>query len=239
MLSLQALVTEHDVEQYASQLVLPPYLSHLRLAPFELQRQSPSSDGREPLELTYLGEGRLEQFALESEPHAVGILRFVLPGVDVSRIRLPQDDARWHWSSNSDAGPPTLRIYFSPTCESLGEDNQPPPVEQAYVSVSRGHVFIGRALVELYIKTWLARLDVHETIGQFTFSPGSEGVEFVGSSVGGQLLFDGAVVSEDLIRFAGLGSATREAAALVESFDGPADGGDFGVFEDGVYLHLP
>lgn len=239
MLSLQALVSEQDVEQYASQLVLPPYLSHLRLAPFELKRQSPSSDGREPLVLTYLGEGRLEQFLLESDPHALDILRFVLPGVDVSRIRLPQDDARWHWSSDAGAGPATLRIYFSPTCESLGEDNEPPEAEEAYVSVSRGHVFVGRALVELYVKTWLARLDVHETISQFKFVPGSEGVEFVGPSVGGQLLFDGAVVSEDLIRFAGLGSATRDAAALVESFDDVADGRGFGVFEDGVYLHLP
>ena len=41
-----------------------------------------------------------------------------------------------------------MRIYFEPATRSLGRASPPPDGAEAYVSVSRGHVFIGRAVVE-------------------------------------------------------------------------------------------
>ena len=51
MISLWAPLNESDVEAYAGTLVLPDYLSHLRLRPFKFDQQTESSDGQQPLKL--------------------------------------------------------------------------------------------------------------------------------------------------------------------------------------------
>ncbi len=60
MLSLWAMLSERDVEAYAAGLVLPAYLAHLSLSPVRFAAQARNSDGREPLVLVYVGEGRVE-----------------------------------------------------------------------------------------------------------------------------------------------------------------------------------
>lgn len=93
MISLWAWVGPSDVEAYAASLLLPAYMSHLGLAPFTFASQAPPRDGREPLVLTYVGDGRLEELPLEPKEHALGLIRLVAPGVDVARVQLPRDDA--------------------------------------------------------------------------------------------------------------------------------------------------
>jgi len=67
MISMWALVSAGDVEAYAGTLVLPRYLAHLRLAALCFAAQAANCDGREPLVLTYVGEGRREEFSLAPE----------------------------------------------------------------------------------------------------------------------------------------------------------------------------
>ena len=111
MISLWVVVRESDVEAYAATLLLPSYLAHLQLAPLRLAEQAPVRDGREPLVLTYLGDGRLEHYPLDPRQHALGLIRF-LARASTPRIQLPQDDAAWLWPD------PThrlaMRVYFWP-----------------------------------------------------------------------------------------------------------------------------
>jgi len=175
MISLWAVVKEPDVEAYASTLVLPPYLSHLYLEPFSFRAQATNRDGHESLELSYRGEGRLEHYRLLPEDHALALVGAVCAGINTSRIHLPRDDARWHWT----AGPedePRMRIYFAPTAQTLPEMPAAHPAEDAYVSVSRGHVFIGPPVVEAYVAAWLARLGIESEPPRCEFDTPGGGV---------------------------------------------------------------
>ncbi|MDD3588012.1 MAG: hypothetical protein PHQ75_12595, partial [Thermoguttaceae bacterium] len=61
MLTFWANVREADIEHYARSLVLPAFMSHLRMDPFSLSQQQHNADGREPLVVLYSGDGRLEE----------------------------------------------------------------------------------------------------------------------------------------------------------------------------------
>ncbi len=237
MISLWAYLTESDVEAYAATLVLPSYLAHLRLQPFRFAAQPKNCDGQEPLQMTYSGEGRIEEFTLYPKEHVLAMIRFVCPGIDTSRIQLPRDDASWHWTTSGDADQ-KMRLYFAPTTEVLYGSVAPPPCEEAYVSVSRGHAFLGRSVVESYLKAWLARLGIDAEEIHWDFDTPSAGIEFVAGPVGGQMFLDDEVVAEDLMRFAGLDKALDYVADLVEIDMDAAPQDNAEVSEDGIYIPL-
>jgi hypothetical protein len=237
MISLWALFRERDVETYAGTLVLPSYLAHLGLGPFGLAAQAPNRDGREPLVLTYLGEGRLEEYRLAPQDHALAMIRFACPGINPARVQLPQDDASWHWGSAGEARE-VLRIYFAPTSRALGATLGRPIGQEGYVSVSRRLVFVGRPVVEAYVNAWLERLGIEPGEAKFEFGTPSSGIEFVAGSVGGQMFVDDRVTIEDLLRFAGLDKVMAQLGEFVAlDLDSPAEEG-CGVLEDGVYVRL-
>jgi len=236
MISLWALLNEADVEAYAGSLVLPGHLSHLRLGPFKFSGQSKNSDGQEPLKLTYCGEGRLEEYALPPEDHVLDMIRFVCPRIETSRIRLSRDDASWHWNPTADP-PEPMRIYFEPTTRLLlGPPRSPTP--EAYVSVSRRHVFIGRPVVESYLRAWLESLGIDEEAIEFEFDTPSGGVEFAASAVGGQMFLSDDVIAKELLRHAGLERPLSHVSewATVDLDSPPSD--RCGIHQDGVYIQL-
>jgi len=236
MIALWVVARDVDVEAYAATLLLPGYLAHLELAPLDISRQSPVRDGREPLMLTYVGEGRLEQFALEPREHALGLIQFLCPGVDTSRTQLPQDDAAWLWPAPGDGH--ALRVYFSATAQVLHRSLDTPVGQQAFVSVSRLTVFVGRGIVESYLRAWLAHLNIAQEGLVASLGRPSGEVEFQAGAVAGQLLVDDPVSAADLLYFAGLDRRLAELAELVElDFSRPA-AESCGVREDGVYLRL-
>jgi hypothetical protein len=236
MLFLWANLTEADVEAYAASLVLPGYLSHLQLAPVDFHRQPKNSDGREPLVLTYVGQGRLEDYPLFPCDHALPMILSACAGIVASRIRVPEDDAHWVWNANCDGSP--MRIYFAPARPLLGPAVAPASDPRAYVSVSRGHVFIARPAVEAYVQAWLQRLGIRETATRFDFPTPSGEVEFLAGSVGGQLTLDGLEQAQDLAQFAGLGPALGEIREFAKPDLDASDQARCGIFEDGVYFPL-
>jgi hypothetical protein len=202
MISLWAWVEPSDVEAYAASLLLPDYMSHLHLAPVAFASQAPHRDGREPLVLTYVGEGRLEEFRLEPEEHALGLLRPPAPGVIDSRVQLPRDDASWSWSGSEGCGE-KMRVCFAPTTAALGVRSRKAPSDQAYLSVSRGHVFVGRALVEDYLRAWLEHLGLRADAVEVALVTPSGAVELSAGAIGGQMLLDDVTI-RDLLGFARL-----------------------------------
>jgi len=233
MISLWALVSERDVEAFADSLVLPVYLAHLRLAPFRFAEQAKNVEGREPLVLCYVGDGRLEEFQLPPEEHALAMIRSVCPGIVASRLQLPRDDARWHWD---DSGGP-MRIYFAPTATALGHSGPRPPDQAAYVSVSRQRVFVGRPLVEDYLRAWLRRLGIDDAQARFQFATPFGGVELCAGPIAGQMLLDDVAMAEDLVRFAGLEQPLAEVRDFVR-LDLAGGGPECGILDSGVSVHL-
>ncbi len=237
MLSMWAFLKESDVEAYLASVVLPSYLSHLRLRPFQFSWQSTNCDGQEPLMVIYEGGGRLEEYALHPEEHTLPMIRSVCPRIDTSRIQLPRDDARWHWTT-SDEPPQRMRIYFAPTTHSLCRSGPAAPSQRAYVSVSRGHVFIDRTSVESYLKAWLDCLGIDPAAFTLDFDTPSGDVAFATDAVGGQMFLDDDVIAHDLVRFAGLEPALMHVDRFAE-VDMDSDASEkCGIYEDGVYIHL-
>ena len=237
MLCLWALFDEGAVEGYAGTLVLPAYLAHLELKPFNFASQAANGDGREPLVLTYVGEGRLEEYRLDPKDHALAVIQFVCPGVVASRVQLPQDDACWHWSPAAESGRP-MRVYFAPTSQTLNERMGRPLAQDAYVSVSRGHVFIGRPVAEAYIRAWLRRLGLDDGGASFDFAGPSAAIEFEAGSVGGQMFLDDEVSIRDLLQFAGLDAVLAPLGEIAQlDLDSSRQDGS-GVLADGIYVKL-
>ena len=236
MLSLWTTVSEADIASYAAALMLPPHLAHLRLAPCKFADQAVNSDGRESLRLVYVGEGRLEEFRLAPMEHALPLLEMLSPGLDTSRVRLPRDDAVWSWSASGKTLE-QMRIYFAPTSRALNESIGRPVGQEAYVSVSRGHVFIGRPIIECYLEAWLRRLGVHAAAIHLEMPTAGSSIALAVGPIGGELLVDDDATADDLIRFAGL----ERPLAQVKEFstaDGDAPASPCGVLPDGVYLPL-
>jgi len=236
MLSLWAVLTEADVEGYAGTLVLPAYLAHLCLGPFKFADQATNADGRESLRLTYLGEGRLEEFPLEPERHTRDMIQFVCPEIAVEQIQLPTDDARWMWTED-EAAALSLRIYFAPVAASLKKTLPGPVGQEAYVSVSRRQVFLGRSVVEAYVSAWLERLRI---VGPASFEFGTPAGEigFRAGPIGGQLILDDRTTVDDLLHFAGLDKLLAELGPFVElELDGTlANHGE--IHDQGIVLSL-
>lgn len=236
MLSLWAILAEADVEAYAGTLVLPSYLAHLCLGPFQFAAQATNTDGREPLVLTYLGEGRLEEYLLEPNSHTLAMVRFVAPGLSVERIQLPTDDACWVWTDGGHVEP-CLRVYFAPAVLALKKTMPGPVAQEAYVSVSRRHLFLGRPVVEAYVTAWLQHLGI-DAPATFEFGTPAAEIEFRAGSVGGQLIVDDRKTIEDLLHFAGLDRPLAQLSPFV-TMDLDAGFPNRGTIQDnGLYLPL-
>jgi hypothetical protein len=236
MIFLWANLSEADVEAYAASLVLPAYLSHLQLAPVRFERQAKNSDGREPLVLTYVGQGRLEEYALPPRDHALPMILSACPGIVASRIRVPEDDAHWVWNTDGDGSP--MRIYFAPARPLSGPVASSTDDGQAYVSVSRGHVFIARPRVEAYVQAWLQRLGIGQTVARFDFPTPAGEIEFLAGNVGGQLTLDSLQQARDLAQFAGLGPALGEIREFAQPDLDAGDPSHCGIFDEGIYFPL-
>lgn len=215
MISLWACLNETDIADYASSLVLPDYLAHLQLAPFDFGQQQPCLDGQEPLRLTYRGDGRLEEYVLCPKDHALGMVSAVCPHIESSKIRLPQDDARWHWDSAETASP-RLRVYFEPATRRLYPASAPGAFQDSYVSVTREQAFVGRSAVEAYLNAWLERLGLADSPAEFTFDTATGGIQFVAGAAAGQMYLADQTVAEELIRFAGIEPALAEVGRWVK-----------------------
>jgi hypothetical protein len=236
MLALWVLASPADVKSYAATLILPSYLAHLQLAELDFANQAAHRDGCEPLVLRYRGEGRVEDYELDPQKHALGMIRFFCPTIDPGRVQLPKDDARWFWPSATNAEQ-VMRIYFSPVAGTLGRTSPRPQFSEAYVSVSRGHVFLGLPAVQAYLAAWLEHIGLSTDQLSMESGVASGAIEFRAGRIGGQLFVDQLAVAEDLIGFAGLRSTLSE-VRTVAALDLQSPGGRCGAFADGVYFPL-
>ena len=212
MISFWIEVEPQDVEAFASTLVLPSYTAHLSLTPFSFASQGLNRDGLAELTLTYEGPGRVEDVRLAPAEHALDMIRFLCASIDPTKIGFSEGDAVWHWpapselSSEEKNGVERMRIYFTPTEERLNAAAQDFSPSEAYVSLTRAGVFIGRSIVERYVNAWLQRLGLKNAEAAIpAWENGtSGGVRFVLAPLGGELLVDSEPMIADLLQFAGL-----------------------------------
>ncbi|MDO5554180.1 MAG: hypothetical protein Q4G68_10505 [Planctomycetia bacterium] len=231
MLSFWANVTENDVVNYTRSLILQDYMSHLAMDPFHFADQAYNRTGMEPLVISYSGEGRLEEVALDPATHARPLLASLRPAILPGRTVLP-DDAIWSWAASPDNGgltpggcendvraaesvtapsaKPTMRIYFASVPGILGEESPVAfPAREAYVSVSRGELFLSTEVICAYLSSrcrYFLEDAVHGVPGNddLTLAPIAGGYHFQLGAVAGELILSCDQVLDDLILFARL-----------------------------------
>lgn len=239
MLTFWINIIESDIERFCATLFLPDYMSHLRIAPFRFCDQQQDTDGRQPLVVTYTGEGRLEEFPIYPEKHALDLLRFMLPSLVHEAVLIPEREAIWNWDScssnetamfdeaNRETGARrSMRLFFLLRRE--GRDNQifsldafPPHFSpnEAYVSISRRELHIGLNVVRRFFATKISSF-IHRPSTAFAapeppvdvmVSPVSGGFELSAPPVGGELLLEEDAVFQEILAFSGL---TRSMATL-------------------------
>ena len=173
MLTFWALLNKTDIEHYVHSLILPDYMSHLVMEPFRWRNQSRTPDGRTPLIIRYYGPGRIEEIPLSPEVHAERLLGVAKPGIELTKVRLPEDGVFWNWETSdlpegmavidaeepyddlegewdeSDDPTARLRLFFFPK-ESLLKEELPVnvPSHDAYVSVTREEIFISQRMIQ-------------------------------------------------------------------------------------------
>ncbi len=230
MISFWVTVCESDVESFCSTILLPEYMSHLRLAPFRFADQPYNADGRQALIATYVGEGRLEEFPIHAVKHAIGLLRFIVPEIEPTAVSVSSDGAIWAWDRGSSDFPPDvvgatpvdsasggramLRLFFHPVAERLGVEF-PPRFDSAcsYVSVSRRELFIGHEVIAQFFAAWIARFFGRPIVAFEPVTLGSMPVESIPIAggvalrygrFGGELSLENDTVFADLLVFSGL-----------------------------------
>lgn len=248
MLTFWGLLTESEIDVYVASLLLPPYLSHLSRVPFRFDLQEDNVDGREPLLVTYLGEGRLEEYRLKPEEHAFGLLKSILPDLDASAIRFSPSGPIWSRgpgrtiSTDSDSltNISGLRVFFETTFSGIDETDTPqfaPP--EAYVSVSRQELFISRSTLARYLAAWMDRIagknEDEEAIAKPELQLVGGGYSFQGLQLGGEFLLQNDIVFQDLLRFSGLSRALEEIRHLARL---DMEAGETEISDDGIRLTL-
>ncbi len=246
MLTFWALLEESDVEAFVGTLFLPSYMSYLRRAPLRFSEQPPNIDGRQPLTITYLGEGRIEEFAVYPEKHAFELLRSVCPRLDLNSVRISSQESIWNWSvenrleikpTSAELPQPFLmRLYFEPNNDSLAVDFPPRfDPRSCHISVSRRELLIGRSVLQAYCAAWIERLEGTECRTLPKLQTLSGGVVFQGERIGGEFLLEDDGPFRDLLRFTGLERALKDVAELV-SLD--LENAEIDVDDDGFRFRL-
>ncbi len=166
MFDFRAIIDETDIVNYVKTLILPPYMSYLKIEPFRFSEQVHNTAGRESLRVAYAEEGRLEEVQLSPEDHALPILTSLALGLDPNTIEIPKDSV-WTWTPDrlSDISydengnkngtlntANTMNLFFNPRDYSFDHEYkgvlQP---HQAYISVSKQILYIELSVVKRYI----------------------------------------------------------------------------------------
>lgn len=253
MLSFWAALTPDDVEAYVRGLILPGYLSHLTMEPLQFKRQTHNFDGRQPLILRYSGPGRLEEFPLDPVEHLPGLLRRLPEKLDLSKIVLNQNDALWNWENADETAPlsspatdvsvesPSLRLFFLAAEPLFGQKAETRyPSEDAYVSVSRGEIFLSYRVVRDYLSARCRALllpdspvqsDSTEATAEFLAGT----CRFRFGSLHGRLIPDDGELSEDIARFADL---VKPLEHVSDYLDRETPKGPVRIDSDGIRLTL-
>jgi len=160
----------------------------------------------------------------------------VAPGGDVARLQLPRDDASWFWSAAEGSGG-RMRVYFAPTAAALGLRSAESPGDRACVSVSRGHVFLGRTVIEEYVRAWMAHLGLDADGFQLELGASSGATEWSAGPIAGQMLLDDVTI-EDLLRFVGLDKILAEVRDFAALSADPNAAGGVSLDPEGIRISL-
>lgn len=226
MLTFWGLIEEAEIDAYVSTLLLPPYMSHLRRLPFRFDDQPPNPDGFQPLIVTYTGQGRVEEYPIHPEKHAVELLRSLCPAMDPASIRIDENEPIWNWSpsyslsrdEDENAVESAMRLYFEPAVPMLPvDDSESFDPKQCYVSVSRKEMFLGRPVLNDYFAAWLHRISGENERKHFDLDIEliGGGVTFRDGRLGGQFFLQDDPSFRDLLRFSGLSRTLEDVAGTV------------------------
>lgn len=262
MISFWAHLTGSDIESYARSLILPDFMSHLVMEPFDFGIQDHNGSGRTPILIRYSAQGRREDIRLAPENHAETFVKRLTNRIDLDKIAFSKEGVLWNWtrpinaaekaeteidpsdsarndvSSESEPDRSSLRIFFQPKKATFGQkSSRPIPPADAYVSVSRGEIFMAHHVLKDYIVARYRQIllnpdgEIPEPV--IDYSAGTYHFQF--GAVCGSLIPDDREVEGDLVLFADLKRPLDHVAPYLARFPS-ASGARFD--SDGVRIRL-
>lgn len=233
MLSFKAIITEQDIENYTRSLILPSYMAYLTMDPFHFSDQAYNANGREPLIVSYSGEGRLEEVSLDPCDHALSILFEAQLGIDPSKIVLPAD-AVWNWSGCSEMKDRegSMNLFFLSRNRFLEyESKMIFSAREAYISVSRHELFLSQSIIKEYLMERIRVImlpdspymnllsqkgmeELNSDSQSFSMSTAPDGFRFSLGKIEGSFTIDSPEIFKDLLLFAHL----ERAYGMIEEY---------------------
>ena len=249
MISFYGILSEEDISAYAGTLILPSFMAHLERMPFRFAEQASNVDGLQPLKICYVGDGRLEDFFIHPEKHALSMLAAVCHGLDAKQIRVCKNGTIWRWShhfggtpveENEDIPVSRMRVYFESTPRILpSEISIRFDPRHCYVSVTRKELFLAREVVQGYIAAWFDLFsrngNEQKTDNPVVVEPIAGGFAFHNNRFGGELVLQDDEIFTDLLRFCGLGKSLEELSSIIRpDLDSP----ELEINDDGLRIRL-
>ncbi|MDO4856421.1 MAG: hypothetical protein Q4A17_00565 [Thermoguttaceae bacterium] len=144
-----------EIASYMSSHVLSDVYENMRLEKIGLNPEYINGTGNQPLVLTYSLPGRVEDYEMLPEEHAFRLISSRYPCFEPEKARFCPGVPCWTWTTEE------MTINFEPKeieCEPTGEILG---MQDAYVSVSRGEVFISFEMVQEFLTLQLAGLGLN------------------------------------------------------------------------------
>ena len=236
MLTFFGKIEEADISAYAGTLLLPSYMSHLRLTPFRFANQPRQKPGESNLVLTYIGPGRVEEIRLSPKENALELLCYTCRGLQRDKIKLPDHGGIWNMPVASknlhadngetpviilpeeddvsgDDAVPLMRIFFQPVKAELGITTHAPfAPDKAYFSISRKELFLHRDVIVAYFAAWFHELglETQSSAQEILCVPTSCGYEISTPFVSAEWAIEPNGIFQDVLRFAGLADWLNE-----------------------------
>ncbi|MCL2349165.1 MAG: hypothetical protein FWC50_13000 [Planctomycetaceae bacterium] len=236
MLTFFGKIEEADISAYAGTLLLPSYMSHLRLTPFRFANQPRQKPGESNLVLTYIGPGRVEEIRLSPKENALELLCYTCRGLLRDKIKLPDHGGIWNvpvMTRNPCPGKPEtpvvilpeeedvsdndivplMRLFFQPVKAELGMTTPIPfAPDKAYFSISRKELFLHRDVIVAYFAAWFNELglETQSSSQEILCVPTSCGYEISTPFIAVEWAIEPDEIFQDVLRFAGLAPGLNE-----------------------------
>lgn len=148
-------ITLPEITSYMASHILSDFYENMRLDKIGLAPDFTNGVGNQPLIFTYSLPGRVEDYDMRPEEHAFLLIASRHPDFVPEKAQFCRGVPLWTWETDK------IVINIEPKeldCEPTGEIVN---TEDAYVSISRKHVFISFEMIQEFLTLQLARLGLN------------------------------------------------------------------------------
>jgi len=155
MYLVQVKFSIQEITSYMASHVLPDFYENMRLEKIGLDPKFINGCGNQPLVFTYSMPGRVEDFDMRPEEHAFPLIASCHPYFEPEKAQFIAYTPLWNWTTE------TVTINIEPKELDYEPTGEVVSTQDAYVSISRRHVFISFDVIQEFLIIQLAQLGLN------------------------------------------------------------------------------